>query len=32
MERVEKGEPKDNLWRGWRRMNRRISCGEGGEG
>ena len=32
MERVEKGEPKDTLWRGWKRMNRRVNCGEGGEG
>ena len=32
MERVEKGELKDKLWRGWRRMNRRVRSGEGGEG
>ena len=32
MERVEKDEPKDKLWRGWRRVNRRISSGDSGEG
>jgi len=32
VERVEKDEPKDKLWIGWRRMNRRVSCGEDGEG
>ena len=32
MERVEKGEPKNKLWRGWKRMNCRVSCGKDGEG
>ena len=32
MERVEKDESKGKIRRGWRRVNRRIICGEGGEG